>query len=81
MQFKTALNIVSAVAAFVAAALWLASALVRISPVTLAIIREDGTIQRPKHESDLRRQSALSAWAAIAAAVAAALQGWASISN
>lgn len=69
------MNIASAIAAFIAALLWFASASVRIPPITAVLLNADGSIQRPPHEAALTRQSAFSAFAAAAAGIAALLQG------
>lgn len=75
------LQVASAICAFVAAGFWLASALVRLPK---AIKQTDfgplGTDPKPGDDLDrltngLRRQSRLTALAAIAAPISAALQG------
>jgi hypothetical protein len=75
------LQIASAICAFVAAGFWLASALVRL-PKTIRQTDFDpiGTDPKPRDDQNqlttrLRRQSRLSAFAAISAAISAALQG------
>ncbi|WP_156935965.1 hypothetical protein [Mesorhizobium sp. LSJC269B00] len=65
---------ISIVAAFLGAFFWFWSASVSIPPVTMALWR-DGKITRPPHEKALKRQSQLSAIAAVFAGVASAFQG------
>ena len=71
----SALQYTSAIAAFVAAGFWLASALVKVPHITMAIRQEDGSWRRPPHEAAFKRQSSLSAVAATAAAISALAQG------
>jgi hypothetical protein len=66
---------ISIAAAFTAAVFWLLSARVKIPPITMAIMKQDGTVQRPPHEKAWRDQSRFNAYGAISAALAAAAQG------
>ena len=70
-----ALQSFSVLAAFIAAFFWFRSARVKIPIITVAIIKEDGTIQRPPHEQAWRDQSRFNAYGALWAAGAAIAQG------
>jgi hypothetical protein len=75
MSLLLVLHWISAIAAFVAAILWLLSARVVIPSITHPIGSSTTGVQPPPHEAAFRRQARLSAFAALSAAIAAVTQG------
>lgn len=79
MMTLMAVQLGSAAFAFLSAALWLWSALIRLPRATITLIDSEGRRKAPPLEIAMKKQGQVSAAAAATAAVAALLQGFTTI--